>query len=245
MTRWLNDSISKVASRVASRSALFGADGAQPRAVIAESNAAIRQHLAARAGLEQALEEARARVARAREQLDLAGPALERAREAKDADAADRERRAREGTFDSDPALVEALEHAERAVREAERTEDAARAALPSLEAQVRDAEEAIARGAEAIDSLVWRRRMAELALEFPEVQAAAQTVMRFKERIAALADVSLRHRLYSVPSGGIPEEFVKVGETYTSEKDRRRLIDAEVAYLRRLRSDPNVQLGD
>lgn len=215
------------------------------RTTIAEANAEIRECLADHKRLERAVKSARALAERARSQLELVGPASERARQAREADTADRQRRVQAGKLDFDSALSDAVERTEREVREAERAEAAARAVLPGLEERVRDADRELEHNGERIDSAVWRRRRAELMLELPQVRAANDVVANFARRLIALKHIGSEGRFYRVPSGSVPPECVeacKLKQEF-SEAEMRLYIKPEVAYLQRLRTDPDTTL--
>lgn len=220
------------------------AEKAEARATIAAANEEIRQHIAGRVRLARDLEQARTLEERTREHLGLVGPAEERLRLAQEADAADRKRRALAGSPGHDPKLAAAIKKAQHEVEEAQAAEDAAEAALPALSAKVREAQDVIEFAAEQVDWAIWKRRMAELSLELPEVRAAASIVADFSRRIAALADVSLRHKLHGTPSGRIPDKFrdacaVPLRFTDTELQD---YIRTERTYLKTLRTDPEAQ---
>jgi DNA repair exonuclease SbcCD ATPase subunit len=216
----------------------------EAHAIISQATAEIRRRLGERKGLERDFEAAKEREQTIREQLDLVAPALERVKRARDTEAADRRSRMESGAPGSDPKLVAEVEAAECALREVTRNAEAAEAALPALEEQTRDAQAALGRCAEGLDAAVWRRRVAEVSRELPEVRAAAAVLAAFSTRVEALKDVALRHKLYGTPNGSVPGEFSSLCSiAKPREFELRPVISAEIAYLRRLREDPDVAI--
>lgn len=216
-------------------------DVGDARAAIAEATQAIRRH---REALEQAkatLEAARALEERTREQLELTGPAESRLAAAREADAEERKRRALAGTPGTDPRLTAAIDTAQRALEEAEAAEEAARAALPTLSARTREAAQAVRNVEVERDAAVWNLRMAQVALELPEVRAAYAVLSEFARKLAVLSDVGLRGRLYSTPTGSVPVEFLELCAVPNFSPDGPD-IRAECEYLKRLRADPEAQ---
>ncbi len=214
----------------------------EARAIISEATAQIRQWLAERQSLERELEVAKERQQSIRAQLDLVAPAAERAAKAREADAADRKKRMEAGNPCADTKLTDAVETAERELREAERNATAAEAALPALEELTREAQAALAQNIDAVDLAIWRRRLAELSLQLPEVRSAAAIVAEFATRVATLKDIGIRHRLYNTPRGSVPAEWSEVCtiEPPTVEPWSNGIL-AEIDYLRRLREDPEA----
>lgn len=186
-------------------------DTAAARAAITEAANAIRQYGAALEKAKADLEAARTLEERTREQLELTGPAESRLSAAREADADERRRRALAGTPGTDLALVQAIATAQRALEEAQAAEEAARAALPTLSARTREAAQAIRDIEVERDAAVWRLRMAQIALDFPEVRSAYAVLAEFARQLAVLSDVGLRGRLYSTPTGSVPIEFLEL----------------------------------
>lgn len=224
---------------------LFGDERAETRATIAEASEEIRRLINERPQLERELALCQERVDRAREQLELVDPARTRLEQAKLADAADRRRRVEDGTPGSDPELVATVKAAQDALADAEAGELAAKESLPGLEQRLREKEEAIENAARRIDAAVWRRRMAELSLQLPEVRAAAATLTDFRRELAAVADVALRSKLYGTPSGDIPKDMFDACAitpfAETLDSGLRSAVHGEIVYLRRLRDDPGA----
>lgn len=219
---------------------------ATARKTIAECNATIRKCLSESKRLNVELVTAREHEARIRDQLGLVEPARERAREAKDADAADRKSRMQKGEPGSDPALSKALDEAEQAVREAERNAEAAAEVLPGLAERVRELQWEIENTASRRDGAVWRRRMAELTLELPAVRAANALLSDFARRIVALKDIGASHNSYGTPGGYVPADIIaacKVKREFENA-EMRPYVQPEVQYLKRLRTDPDATLA-
>ena len=219
---------------------------ATARRTIAECNDTIRRCLADSKRLNGELEAARKHESSIRAQLDLVEPARARAREAKDADAADRKLRMQNGNVNADPALSKALDDAERAVREAERNAEAAADVLPGLAERVRELQWEIESTASRLDSAVWRRRMAELMLELPSVRAANALVSDFARRIVALKDIGASYNSYGTPGGYVPDDIIaacKVKQEF-DDSEMRPYVQPEVQYLKRLRTDPDATLA-
>jgi hypothetical protein len=217
-------------------------DVSDVRAAIAEATEAIRQHRAALEHAKVDLEAARTLEERTREQLELVGPAEGRLAAAREADADERKRRALAGTPGTDPALVKAIATAQREVEEAQAAEEAARAALPTLSARTRESEQAVRYVEVQRDAAVWNLRMAQVALELPEVRSAYATLCEFAHKLAVLSDVGLRGGLYSTPTGSVPIEFLEACAMPNFSPDELRFdIHAEVDYLKRLRADPEA----
>jgi len=194
--------------------------------------------------LNKELATARAHLDKAREQLDLAGPAADRLRLAEEADAEVRKQRARLGDFGADAVLGDAIDRAHRDLREAKAAEDAASAVLPELEERVREAEDAVKEATANIDEAIWRKRIAELELERPEIESAARLLVEWNRRVAALADAGVRWKLYGTPHGTVPQQILEAGviPTTFAENELRPLVQSEAEYLKRMRSDPVAQ---
>ena len=211
------------------------------RAAIAEAANAIRQYGEALEKAKADLESARALEARTGEQLELVGPAESRLAAAREADADERKRRALAGTPGTDPALVKAIAAAQRALEDAEAAEEAAQAALPTLAARTREAAQAIKDIELERDAAVWRLRMAQVALELPEVRAAYATLCEFARKMKVLSDVGMRGKLHGTPVGVVPGEFMELCTIPNFWPEAPEVHD-EVVYLKRLRADPEAQ---
>ena len=213
------------------------------KAAIDEAANAIRQYGEALEQAKAALESARALEARTGEQLELVGPAESRLAAAREADADERKRRALAGTPGTDPALVKAIAAAQRALEDAEAAEEAARAALPTLSARTREAEQAIRDIELERDAAVWKLRMAQVALELPEVRSAHAVLSEFARKLAVLSDVGLYGKSYGAMRGSVPPDFLELCAAPSFSRDELSFdIHAEVDYLKRLRDDPEAQ---
>ena len=213
-----------------------------PRVEIKAARAAIRAALASRPGLERALAEAEARVAGAEAALAAVGPAQAAAAAAEAADAEDRKARMLAGKSDADPKLAEAVTATRARAEDAERMAEAARAVLQTLAERVRDALQAVKSNDERIDSAAWRIAIGELAADAPAAQQAADVVAEFQRRVAVLADVGVKHKLYSVPGGSVPAELKRIGDLPKVSTDSLRTeILGTAKRLRALRTDPDA----
>ncbi len=211
------------------------------KAEITEAAEAIRQYGAALEKAKADLESSRALEARTSEQLELVGPAEGRLAAAREADAEERKRRALAGTPGTDPALVKAIATAQRALEEAEAAEEAARAALPTLAARTREAEQAIRDIEVERDAAVWNLRMAQVALELPEVRSAYAVLAEFARKMKVLSDVGMRGKLHGTPVGVVPDDFMELCTIPNFWPEAPEVHD-EVVYLKRLRADPEAQ---
>jgi chromosome segregation ATPase len=221
--------------------ALFG-QTSNPRAEIKSARATIRKALADRPALERALEEAEGRVAMAESALEAVGPAQAAAAAAEAAAAADLEQRVLDGKSDADPKLAEQVTVTRARADDAERMATAARAALPTLAERVRDAQQALKSNDEKIDSAAWRIAVGELAADADAAQQAADVVAAFQRRVAVLADVGVKHKLYSVPGGSVPAELKRIGDLPKVSTDSLRTeILGTAKRLRALRTDPDA----
>jgi hypothetical protein len=218
-------------------------DVGDARAAIAEATQAIRRHREALEQAKAALESARALEERTREQLELTGHAEGRLAAAREADASERKRRALAGAPGTDPALVKAIAKAQRELEEAEAAEEAARAALPTLAARTREAAQAIRDIELERDAAVWNLRMAQIALELPDVRSAYAVLAEFARKLAVLSDVGLYGKSYGAMRGSVPPDFLELCAAPSFSRDELSFdIHAEVDYLKRLRVDPEAQ---
>ena len=221
--------------------ALFG-QTSNPRAEIKSARATIRKAISDRPTLERALEEAEGRVAMAESALEAVGPAQAAAAAAEAAAAADLEQRVLDGKSDADPKLAEQVTVTRARADDAERMATAARAALPTLAERVRDAQQALKSNDEKIDSAAWRIAVGELAAEADAAQQAADVVAAFQRRVAVLADVGIKHKLYAAPGGSVPADLKRIGDLPKLNVDSLRTeILAVVKRMRALRTDPDA----
>lgn len=220
---------------------LFG-QTSNPRADIKQARAQIRASLGSRPALERALAEAEARVAMAEAALEAVGPAQAAAAAAEAADAEDRKARMLAGKSDADPKLAQAVMVTRARAEDAERMAEAARAVMPTLAERVRDARQAVKSNDEKIDSAAWRIAVGEIAADADAAQQAADTVAAFQRRTAVLADVGLRHKLYSAPGGSVPAELKQIGVMPKLNVDSLRTeILGAAKRLRALRTDADA----
>lgn len=218
--------------------------GPSPRAEIASARETIRKQIAERPKLQRELEQAQEKQQTAEASLYISGPAQERVRVAKAAADEDRRQRMLAGTPGIDPKLAAALERAERELAEAEQNEEAARSTLPTLQARVAEAQDALKTSAELVDAAVWSIRVSELEAELPAVKEAVATVAAFQRQVAVLSDVGLRHKLYGTPAGSVPAELKRAADLPKidlSSASMQAEIRAEYQRLRQLRSNPDA----
>ena len=213
-----------------------------PRAEIKSARATIRKALADRPALERALAGAEGKVALAETAIAAVGPAQAAAAAAEAADAEDRKARMLAGKSDADPKLAEQVTVTRTRADDAERMAEAARAVMPTLNERVRDARQALKSNEEKIDSAAWRIAVAEIAADADAAQQAAETVAAFQRRVAVLADVGIKHKLYAAPGGSVPADLKRIGELPKVSTDSLR-AEIKVAYerLRRLRTDADA----
>ena len=220
---------------------LFG-QTSNPRADIKQARAQIRASLGSRPALERALAEAEARVAMAEAALEAVGPAQAAAAAAEAADAEDRKQRVLDGKAAADPRLTEQVTVARTRAEDAARMAEAARAVMPTLAERVRDARQALKSNDEKIDSAAWRIAVGELAAEADAAQQAADVVAAFQRRVAVLADVGIKHKLYAAPGGSVPADLKRIGDLPKLNVDSLRTeILAVVKRMRALRTDPDA----
>ncbi len=171
----------------------------------------IRRLIAERPKLERELEAAQERLRVAEAALDLVGPAQAAFESTQQADAADRRKRMEEGTTTPDPALTAKVAAAEAALVEAERTQAAAEAALPTLRRRVAEVTDAIKDNASQIDSYIWQVAVSELAADAPAARQAAETLTTFRRSVATLAEVGRRPGFFGAPRGRVPRELLDI----------------------------------
>ena len=199
--------------------------------------AEIRRLIASKPALERELKEAQERLRVAESALDLVAPAQAALEAAKAADAESRCKRMEEGNATADPALTAAVATAEAALLEAQRTESAAVAALPTLKRKVAEAEEAVKSCAEQIDALAWDARVLELTAKVAEMQRAVETVVEFQREVSVLRYVAARYKGYRTLNGSLPRDVVALCKLpNVPEEPPQAAIRAEVERQRRLR---------
>lgn len=199
--------------------------------------AEIRRLIASKPALERELETAQDRLRTAEGSLCLVAPAQAALEAARQADASDRKRRMEGGDPTADPALIAAVATAEAALTEAEHTQTAAEAALPTLRRRVAEATDAIKDNAEQIDATAWQIRMLELTAKGSEVQRAVATVTAFQREVSALRYVAARYKGYRTLNGSLPRDVVALCKLpNVPDEPPQAAIRAEVERQRRLR---------
>ena len=162
--------------------------------------------------------------------------------EIKSARATIRKARMLAGKSDADPKLAEQVTVTRTRADDAERMAEAARAVMPTLNERVRDARQALKSNEEKIDSAAWRIAVAEIAADADAAQQAAETVAAFQRRVAVLADVGIKHKLYAAPGGSVPADLKRIGDLPKLNVDSLRTeILAVVKRMRALRTDPDA----